>query len=97
MASDLVRLAAWIVMCVHVRRRPLLSPRPLALPAAGLFFIGYLAQVPANMVCMALGPRKWLPCILAAWGAVAMCFAAVGGTAGFLTLRLLLGVAEAGA
>ena len=69
----------------------------LPLPAAGLFFIGYLAQIPANMVCMALGPRRWLPSILAAWGAVAMCCAAVGGTPSFLTLRLLLGVAEAGA
>ena len=65
--------------------------------AAGLFFIGYLAQIPANMVCMVLGPRRWLPSILAAWGAVAMCFAAVGSTASFLALRLLLGVAEAGA
>jgi hypothetical protein len=64
---------------------------------AGLFFIGYLAQVPANMLCVALGPTRWLPILLVCWGAVAMCFAAISGTASFLVLRLLLGVAEAGA
>lgn len=64
---------------------------------SGLFFIGYLAQIPANLACVALGPRRWLPLILLAWGAVAACFAAVRGTASFLALRLLLGVAEAGA
>lgn len=62
-----------------------------------MFFIGYLAQIPANMACVALGPRRWLPMLLVAWGAVAMCFAAVGSMASFLALRLLLGVAEAGA
>lgn len=31
-----------------------------------------------------------------AWAAVAICFAAVRNRAGFLALRLLLGVAEAG-
>ncbi len=64
---------------------------------AGLFFIGYLAQVPANMLCVALGPTRWLPILLVCWGAVAMCFAAISGTTSFLVLRLLLGVAEAGA
>jgi len=68
-----------------------------ALPPAGLFFIGYLSQIPANIACLALGPRCWLPIILVAWGVVAACFAAVNSTAAFLTLRLLLGVAEAGA
>ena len=59
--------------------------------------MGYLLQIPANLACVALGPRRWLPAILLAWGAVAMCFATVGSTASFLALRLLLGVAEAGA
>lgn len=58
--------------------------------------MGYLAQIPSCAACVALGPRRWLPFILAAWGAMAVCFAAVRGVASFLTLRLLLGVAEAG-
>lgn len=68
----------------------------VALPA-GLFFIGYLLQVPASTACVALGHRRFLPAILVAWGAVAMLFATVRSTATFLALRLLLGVAEAGA
>ncbi|KAL4451937.1 hypothetical protein ABPG75_007599 [Micractinium tetrahymenae] len=65
---------------------------------SGCFFIGYsLLQIPANAACMALGPRRWLPIILLAWGALAMCFAAMRSTAAFLVLRLLLGAAEAGA
>lgn len=46
---------------------------------------------------MALGARRWLPLILVAWGAVAMSFAAMGSTAHFLALRLLLGLTESGA
>lgn len=49
------------------------------------------------MACLALGPRRWLPMLLVAWGSVAACFAAVQGIRSFLALRLLLGVAEAGA
>ncbi|PSC74031.1 MFS transporter isoform A [Micractinium conductrix] len=64
---------------------------------SGLFFVGYLAQVPANMVCLAVGPRRWLPGLLVAWGCIAACFAGVRGVRSFLALRLLLGVAEAGA
>ena len=53
--------------------------------------------MPAQLVCVALGARRWLVCILLAWGCVAMLFAAVRSEAGFLTLRLALGLAEAGA
>ena len=85
----------------------LLSPAPSPKPPSstslltnattGLFFIGYLAQLPANMACVALGARRWLAAILVAWGCVAAAFAAVRGEAGFLVLRLLLGLAESGA
>lgn len=65
---------------------------------SGCFFVGYsLLQIPANAACMALGPSRWLPIILVAWGALAMCFAAMRSTRAFLALRLLLGAAEAGA
>lgn len=59
--------------------------------------MGYLAQLPANVACVALGARRWLAAILVAWGAVAMSFAAIRSTAAFLVLRLLLGLAESGA
>lgn len=63
---------------------------------AGLFFVGYLCQIPAQAACIALSPRRFLPATMLAWAVVAMCFAAVRNRAGFLALRLLLGVTEAG-
>eukprot|EP00887_Chlorella_sp_A99_P007890 scaffold20.g7890.t1 len=57
---------------------------------ASLFF------VPGAAACVALGARRWLTLILVAWGIVAMACAAITNEAGFLTLRLLLGLAEAG-
>lgn len=60
---------------------------------AGLYFVGYLAQIPASVACVALGARRFLALTLFVWGAVAMCFAAIKGKAGFLVLRLLLGFA----
>lgn len=63
----------------------------------GMFAVGYLFQVPSQAACVYLGPRRWLAAILAAWGVLAMCCAAIRGVASFLLLRLALGVAEAGA
>ncbi len=38
---------------------------------AGLFFIGYLLfQVPSNLILKRVGARRWIFCILAAWGVV---------------------------
>ena len=38
---------------------------------AGAFFLGYsLFQVPANIILEYLGARRWIFCILAAWGAI---------------------------
>jgi len=52
--------------------------------------------VPAQAACIALSPRRFLPATMLAWAVVAMCFSAVRNRAGFLALRLLLGVTEAG-
>ena len=39
---------------------------------AGLFFVGYaLFQVPANLILERVGPRRWVFCIMVAWGALA--------------------------
>ncbi|KDD73919.1 hypothetical protein H632_c1731p1, partial [Helicosporidium sp. ATCC 50920] len=64
---------------------------------SGVFFLGYLlAQIPATLACVAVGPRTWLRTLLLAWGGVAACFAALGSRAQFFALRFLLGLAEGG-
>jgi MFS family permease len=65
--------------------------------ASGIFFIGYvLVEVPSNLALVRFGARRWLARIAVSWGivAVAIAFAPNAGT--LLTLRFLLGVAEAG-
>lgn len=64
---------------------------------AGLFFIGYcLFEVPSNLLMAKVGARRWIARILFTWGLIATCMALVEGPKSFLTLRFLLGVAEAG-
>jgi ACS family tartrate transporter-like MFS transporter len=64
---------------------------------AGLFFIGYcLFEVPSNLMMVKVGARRWIARILFTWGLIATCMAFVEGPKSFLTLRFLLGVAEAG-
>ena len=63
----------------------------------GLFFVGYLSsEVPANLMLLRFGARRWLARIIATWGLVAMMTAVVEGTTSFYVARFLLGVAEAG-
>jgi ACS family tartrate transporter-like MFS transporter len=64
---------------------------------AGIFFIGYaLFQVPANLVLVRLGARRWIFCILAMWGLISASTAFVQRPTDFYALRFLLGAAEAG-
>lgn len=64
---------------------------------AGIFFIGYaLFEVPSNMVLERVGARLWIARIMITWGIISGLMAAAVGPASFLTLRFLLGVAEAG-
>lgn len=79
---------------------------------AGIFFLGYfLFEVPSNLLLMRVGARRWIARIMITWALVSASFAFVdvipwgplpalfGVTAdvfGFYTLRLLLGMAEAG-
>src|ERR1700730_11018710 len=47
---------------------------------AGLFFVGYfLFQLPANLILQKIGARRWIFCILAAWGVISVGNAAVQG------------------
>jgi ACS family tartrate transporter-like MFS transporter len=64
---------------------------------AGIYFIGYaLFQVPANVILERIGARRWMFCIMAAWGLISASNALVQTPTEFYVLRFLLGVAEAG-
>jgi sugar phosphate permease len=64
---------------------------------AGVFFIGYfLFEVPANMIMMRIGARRWIGPIMAAWGIVSACTLLVKDAHSFYALRFLLGIVESG-
>jgi MFS transporter, ACS family, tartrate transporter len=64
---------------------------------AGIFFLGYfLFEVPSNVILEKTGARIWIARIMITWGIAAAVMAFVVGPITFLTLRFLLGVAEAG-
>ncbi len=64
---------------------------------AGVFFIGYCGfQLPSNLLLTRVGARRWMFCIIFAWGLISAACAFVQGAASFYVLRFLLGVAEAG-
>jgi ACS family tartrate transporter-like MFS transporter len=64
---------------------------------AGVFFVGYaLFMVPANVILERIGARRWIFCILAAWGLLSASNALVQSPTSFYALRFFLGVAEAG-
>lgn len=64
---------------------------------AGIFFIGYAVfEVPSNIMMHKFGARLWLSRIMITWGLVSAGFALVTNEFQFLTLRVLLGIAEAG-
>jgi ACS family tartrate transporter-like MFS transporter len=64
---------------------------------AGIFFLGYfLFEVPSNVILEKTGARLWIARIMITWGMAAAVMVFVVGPVSFLTLRFLLGVAEAG-
>ncbi|HEX4369584.1 MAG TPA: MFS transporter [Rhodopila sp.] len=61
------------------------------------FFIGYIpCEIPSNLILERIGARLWIGRIAITWGLIASCMALVGGQTSFLTVRFLLGIAEAG-
>ena len=65
--------------------------------AAGIFFIGYfLFEVPSNLILEKVGARRWIARIMISWGLVSGATAFVTGAHSFVTMRFLLGIAEAG-
>jgi MFS transporter, ACS family, tartrate transporter len=64
---------------------------------SGVFFVGYfLFGIPGNMMLEKIGARKWLAFILILWGAITVITGFVHSIPVLITLRFLLGVAEAG-
>ena len=61
------------------------------------FYIGYCVfEVPSNIIMDKVGARIWIARIMITWGLASGATAFVIGTNSFLTVRFLLGVAEAG-
>ncbi len=64
---------------------------------SGAFFLGYFFfELPSNLCLDRFGARKWIARILISWGIVAGATAFVVGAKSYITVRILLGVAEAG-
>ena len=64
---------------------------------AGIFYVTYcLLEVPSNVFMARIGARVWIARIMITWGLVSGAMALVIGPWSFLTMRLLLGAAEAG-
>ncbi len=65
--------------------------------AAGVLFIGYMvAKYPSVLLYEAVGMRRWLTAITAAWGVASCLMSAVGTEWELYLLRILIGFAEGG-
>ena len=65
--------------------------------AAGAFFWGYfLFEVPSNLILEKVGARIWIARIMITWGLLSGATAFCTGPWSFMTVRFLLGLAEAG-
>ncbi len=64
---------------------------------AGIFFLGYfMFEVPSNILLHRYGARVWLARIMVTWGIIAGAMGFLQTAGHFITLRVLLGIAEAG-
>ncbi len=64
---------------------------------AGIFFAAYaLFEVPSNLILARVGARRWIARIMVSWGLLSIAMMFVQGKWSFYTLRVLLGIAEAG-
>jgi ACS family tartrate transporter-like MFS transporter len=106
-----LRLVPFLVLCfiiayvdrVNVSFAALTMNKDIGLNAytyglgAGIFFLGYfIFEVPSNLIMARVGARRWIARILFSWGLVACAMMWVQGPKSFLTMRFILGVAEAG-
>jgi ACS family tartrate transporter-like MFS transporter len=65
--------------------------------AGGIYFIAYfLFEVPSNLALARFGASRWIARVMISWGIVAGATAFCVGPKSLLTMRFLLGAAEAG-
>jgi ACS family 4-hydroxyphenylacetate permease-like MFS transporter len=65
--------------------------------AVSVFSVGYmLFEIPSDLILARVGARTWLSRIVFTWGLLACGCALVVGATSLITLRMLLGIAEAG-
>jgi MFS transporter, ACS family, tartrate transporter len=65
--------------------------------AAGVFFLGYLLfGVPSNILLSRFGARHWIAVLMVTWGLLSGSMAFVHGPRLYISLRFLVGAAEAG-
>ncbi|KAK3072786.1 hypothetical protein LTR53_006202 [Teratosphaeriaceae sp. CCFEE 6253] len=65
--------------------------------ALTVFYFTYvLVEIPSNTVLKLIGPRFWIPFLVAAFGVVSMCTAFVTSFQGLCVARAALGLAEGG-
>ena len=64
---------------------------------AGIFFLGYfMFEVPSNILLHRYGARVWIARIMVTWGIIAGAMGFLQTPVHFISLRVLLGIAEAG-
>lgn len=64
---------------------------------AGIFFLGYvLFELPSNLLLTRIGMRKTVSRIMVLWGLTSVAMMFVNSESNFYTLRVLLGIFEAG-
>ncbi|EHY56655.1 hypothetical protein HRR83_002260 [Exophiala dermatitidis] len=62
-----------------------------------IYFIAYIVfEVPSNLLLKKMSPRNWQSRIIASWGLVLACHAAVRNKEGLYACRFFLGMMEAG-
>lgn len=65
--------------------------------AVAVFFIPYvIAEFPSNILLKYFSPSRWISRIMVTWGIITVCTAAVTTFGGLITVRIFLGLAEAG-
>ncbi|KZW00023.1 MFS general substrate transporter [Exidia glandulosa HHB12029] len=70
---------------------------PQYLVSLSVFFITYaLFEVPSNVFLKRLRPSLWLSLLMFLWGVIMMCQGLISNYGGLISMRLLLGLFEAG-
>jgi MFS transporter, ACS family, tartrate transporter len=73
-----------------------LDPQMYGLAASAFFWGYFLLEVPSNIVLEKVGARLWIARIMVSWGLLSGATAFCAGPWSFMTVRFLLGLAEAG-